>query len=330
MQRICIVGAGAIGGLIGARLAAAGQSEGERARARRDARSASRARLARSPRRIAARRRPRAHRIPRRARRAGSRHHRREGSRTDRRRARHRAAAGSRDDRDARHERRARGGSATASRPSGTGPSRASIPAARSAPRSPPSAWWAASCTWRRRRRSPGLVLHKMGQGLIIGEARGGKSDRVQRRRGSARERGIRRHALGRCAPRHLVQALGQPHDESRQRDDRRDRRSHPRRSARDGALPSTRCARRRQSAQSWAAPIDQSPEDRSRSPRSWARSRPRCCRTPRPAGRSSSTPSWASCMSWECAWECATPSVDAIFGLARLFGRVHGLYPRE
>ena len=26
----------------------------------------------------------------------------------------------------------------------------------------------------------PGLVLHKMGQGLIIGEARGGKSDRVQ------------------------------------------------------------------------------------------------------------------------------------------------------
>ena len=66
------------------------------------------------------------------------------------------------------------------------------------------------------------------------------------------------------------------------------------------------------------------------RSPPSWARSRPRCCRTWRPAARSSSMPSSARCARSAQRLGLATPNIDALLGLTRLFGRVHGLYPND
>jgi 2-dehydropantoate 2-reductase len=59
----------------------------------------------------------------------------------------------------------------------------------------------------------PGLVEHNMGQGLIVGEPAGGESSRVQALADALRPR-VRRHDVGQRAARHLVQAVGQHDDQ--------------------------------------------------------------------------------------------------------------------
>ena len=78
----------------------------------------------------------------------------------------------------------------------------------------------------------PGLVQHKMGQGLIVGEPRGGRSERAQRVVDLLAHAGFDADACRERALRRLVQAVGQPDDEPGQRDHRRDHRPHPRRPA--------------------------------------------------------------------------------------------------
>ena len=58
----------------------------------------------------------------------------------------------------------------------------------------------------------PGLVEHRMGQGLIIGEPLGGESVRTSRAGRTAAARRFRCHRVAQRAPGHLVQVVGQ-HD---------------------------------------------------------------------------------------------------------------------
>ena len=74
--------------------------------------------------------------------------------------------------------------------------------------------------------------------------------------------------------------------------------------------------------------PIAQSGEERMGLAGSSAASRPRCSRTPSPAGRSSSTPSSPPCTRSARRVGVPTPNIGALLGLTRLMAQVRGLYP--
>jgi hypothetical protein len=156
----------------------------------------------------------------------------------------------------------------------------------------------------------PGFVQHKMGQGLIVGEPGGGVSTRVRRRwPRCCRPRGLRGHRLGRRAHRHLVQAVGQSDDEPGERVHRRHHRPHAGRPAGARLLLGGHArggGHRRAHRLPHRA---KRPRTGTPSPPGSARSRPRCCRTSRPADRSSSTPSSARfTRSASASSRCRTP----------------------
>ncbi len=173
----------------------------------------------------------------------------------------------------------------------------------------------------------PGLVLHKMGEGLIIGEARGGKSDRVQA----------------------IADLLARPgFDVTHSADVRRDiwyklwgnLTMNPV-SAMTGAtgdriladpLVMTLChnAMREAAAigEKLGCPIDQAPEDRSKITARLGVFKTSMLQDAE-AGRPLELDAIVGVVhELGTRLGVATPNVDAIFGLARLYGRVHGLYP--
>ena len=173
----------------------------------------------------------------------------------------------------------------------------------------------------------PGLVLHKMGQGLIIGEARGAKSDRVQGVANVLAKAGF---------------------DVTHSADVRRDiwyklwgnLTMNPV-SAMTGAtgdriladpLVMTLCHNAMREASVIGAklgcPVDQTPEDRSKITAGLGVFKTSMLQDVE-AGRAIELDAIVGVVQ-ELGMRLgvATPNVDAIFGLARLFGRVHGLYP--
>ena len=173
----------------------------------------------------------------------------------------------------------------------------------------------------------PGLVLHKMGQGLIIGQARGGKSDRVQRVADVLASAGF---------------------DVTHSSDVRRDiwyklwgnLTTNPV-SAMTGAtadriladpLVLQLCYRAMREAaaigEKLGCPVDQSPEDRSKITAKLGAFKTSMLQDAE-AGRALELDAIVGVVhELGARLGVATPSVDAIFGLARLYGRVHGLYP--
>ena len=173
----------------------------------------------------------------------------------------------------------------------------------------------------------PGLVLHKMGQGLIVGEARGGKSERVQRVADLLANAGF---------------------DATHSADVRRDiwyklwgnLTTNPV-SAMTGAtadrilgdpLVLQLCHRAMHEAaaigEKLGCPVDQSPEDRSKITAKLGAFKTSMLQDAE-AGRALELDAIVGVVH-ELGARLAvpTPNVDAIFGLARLYGRVHGLYP--
>ncbi|HLX23554.1 MAG TPA: 2-dehydropantoate 2-reductase [Usitatibacter sp.] len=173
----------------------------------------------------------------------------------------------------------------------------------------------------------PGLVLHKMGEGLIIGEARGGKSDRVQAvadllgRAGFelAHSADVRRdiwYKLWGNLTMNPVSAmtgatgdriLGDPlvmklcHDAMREA----------------AAI-----------GEKLGCPIDQAPEDRSKITARLGIFKTSMLQDVE-AGRAIELDAIVGVVhELGKRLGVATPNVDAIFGLARLYGRVHRLYP--
>ncbi|HEY2628471.1 MAG TPA: 2-dehydropantoate 2-reductase [Usitatibacter sp.] len=173
----------------------------------------------------------------------------------------------------------------------------------------------------------PGLVLHKMGQGLIVGEARGGKSERVQ---------GVA----------DLLASAG--FDVTHSPDVRRDiwyklwgnLTTNPV-SAMTGATADRILAdplvlklchgAMREAAvigERLGCPVDQSPEDRSKITAKLGAFKTSMLQDAE-AGRPLELDAIVGVVhELGARLGVATPSVDAIFGLARLYGRVHGLYP--
>jgi len=172
----------------------------------------------------------------------------------------------------------------------------------------------------------PGLVLHKMGEGLIVGEARGGRSDRVQR----------------------VADLLGKAGFEvTHSADVRRDiwyklwgnLTMNPV-SAITGAtgdriladpLVMALCHEAMREAAAIGAklgcPIDQSPEERSKITAKLGAFKTSMLQDAE-AGRALELDAIVGVVH-ELGRRLGvpTPSVDALFGLARLYGRVHGLY---
>jgi 2-dehydropantoate 2-reductase len=173
----------------------------------------------------------------------------------------------------------------------------------------------------------PGLVQHNTGQGLIIGEARGGKSDRVQRVADLLMKSGfevthsadVRRDIwyklwgnltmnpvsamTGATGHRMLADPLVMKlcHDAMRE-------------AATIGSM--------------LGCPIDQTPEDRSKITARLGAFKTSMLQDAE-AGRPIELDAIVGVVH-ELGQRLgvATPCVDAIFGLARVFGRVHGLYP--
>jgi 2-dehydropantoate 2-reductase len=173
----------------------------------------------------------------------------------------------------------------------------------------------------------PGLVLHKMGQGLIVGEARGGKSDRVQEAADLLASAGF---------------------DVTHSADVRRDiwyklwgnLTTNPV-SAMTGAtadrilsdpLVLQLCHRAMREAaaigEKLGCPVEQSPEDRSKITAKLGAFKTSMLQDAE-AGRALELDAIVGVVhELGARLGVPTPSVDAIFGLARLYGRVHGLYP--
>jgi 2-dehydropantoate 2-reductase len=175
----------------------------------------------------------------------------------------------------------------------------------------------------------PGLVRHKMGQGLIIGEARGGKSDRVQRVADLLAKAGfevthsadVRRdiwYKLWGNLTMNPVSAMTGATGDRILAD----------------PLVMTLCHNAMREAAAIGAklgfPVDQAPEDRSK-----ITARLGVFKTSMLQDAESGRPIELDAIVGvvhELGQRLGvpTPNVDAIFGLARLHGRVHGLYPQS
>ncbi len=175
----------------------------------------------------------------------------------------------------------------------------------------------------------PGLVAHKMGNGLIVGEAVGGQSPRAQRLTDLLSRAGfdathspdVRRDIWyklwGNMTMNPVTAITGATGD-------------------RVLADPLVRafCQRAMEEAKAIGAkigcPIDETPEDRHRVTAKLGAFRTSMLQDAQ-AGRPLEIDSLVGVVR-EIGGRLgiATPDIDAIYGLARLFGRMHGLYPKE
>ena len=173
----------------------------------------------------------------------------------------------------------------------------------------------------------PGVVSHNMGRGLIIGEARGGRSDRAQQvvdmlaRAGfeSTHSEAIRRDIWyklwGNLTTNPISAMTGATGD----------------RILADPLVLKLCHEAMREAAEIGArigCPIDQKPEDRSKITATLGAFRTSMLQDAA-AGRPLELDAIVGVVhELGVRLGVATPNVDAIFGLARLYGRVHGLYP--
>lgn len=173
----------------------------------------------------------------------------------------------------------------------------------------------------------PGLVEHRMGQGLIVGEPGGGPSERVSRVAGLLRRAGfdvtesadvrqdIWYKLWGNMTMNPVSAITGATVD----------------RVLDDDLVREFCCAAMREAAaigQRIGCAIDQTPEDRNELARKLGRFKTSMLQDVE-AGRPIELDALVTVVR-EIAGrvEVATPFIDALLGLARLFGRVHGLYP--
>ncbi|MFZ3321526.1 MAG: 2-dehydropantoate 2-reductase [Usitatibacter sp.] len=173
----------------------------------------------------------------------------------------------------------------------------------------------------------PGLVLHKMGQGLIIGEARGGKSDRVRQVADLLAKAGfevthsadVRRdiwYKLWGNLTMNPVSAMTGATGDRILAD----------------PLVMTLCHNAMREAAAIGAklgcPVGEAPEDRSKITARLGMFKTSMLQDAE-AGRPIELDAIVGVVH-ELGRRLGvpTPNVDAIFGLARLYGRVHGLYP--
>jgi len=173
----------------------------------------------------------------------------------------------------------------------------------------------------------PGLVLHKMGEGLIIGEARGGKSDRVQAvadllgRAGFelAHSADVRRdiwYKLWGNLTMNPVSAMTGATGDRILADPLVMKLCHD--AMREAAAIGEKLG----------CPIDQAPEDRSKITARLGIFKTSMLQDVE-AGRAIELDAIVGVVhELGKRLGVATPNVDAIFGLARLYGRVHRLYP--
>ncbi|HUL56084.1 MAG TPA: 2-dehydropantoate 2-reductase [Usitatibacter sp.] len=174
----------------------------------------------------------------------------------------------------------------------------------------------------------PGLVLHKMGEGLIVGEARGGRSDRVQRvadlftRAGfdvthsADVRRDIWYKLWGNLTMNPVSAMTGATGD----------------RILADPLVMALCHEAMREAAaigRELGCPVDQTPEDRSKITAKLGVFKTSMLQDAE-AGRALELDAIVGVVH-ELGRRLGvpTPSVDAIFGLARLYGRVHGIYPK-
>jgi len=173
----------------------------------------------------------------------------------------------------------------------------------------------------------PGVVSHAMGRGLIVGEARGGRSDRAQQvvdllaRAGfeSTHSQAIRRdiwYKLWGNMTTNPISAMTGATGDRILGDPLVLRLCHE--AMREAAAIGARIG----------CPIEQSPEDRSKITAKLGAFRTSMLQDAQ-AGRPIELDAIVGVVH-ELGERLGvpTPSVDAIFGLARLYGRVHGLYP--
>lgn len=173
----------------------------------------------------------------------------------------------------------------------------------------------------------PGVVLHRMGQGLIVGEPRGGRSERAERvaallRRGGfevTRSPDVRRDVWyklwGNLTMNPVSAITGASGD----------------RILADPLVREFCSAAMREAAAIGArigCPIDQSPEDRHAMTAKLGAFRTSMLQDAE-AGRAIELDAIVGAVrELGARVGVPTPSIDALFGLTRLFGRVHGLYP--
>ena len=148
----------------------------------------------------------------------------------------------------------------------------------------------------------PGKAFNQMGRGLVIGEPRGGISERVAALKAQLDEAGFETTASemiqrdiwyklwGNMTTNPISAITGATTDRIIGDELVRELTSNAMLSPAASASASASRSRRR-------------PPSATPSRASWARSRPRCCRTPRPAARSSSTAWSARCASWAGTW---------------------------
>ena len=174
----------------------------------------------------------------------------------------------------------------------------------------------------------PGLVLHKMGEGLIVGEARGGKSDRVQRVADLLAKAGfelthsadVRRdiwYKLWGNLTMNPVSAMTGATGDRILADPLVMRLCHD--AMREAAAIGEKLG----------CPVDQAPEDRSKITAKLGVFKTSMLQDAE-AGRALELDAIVGVVhELGVRLGVPTPNVDAIFGLARLYGRVHGLYPK-
>jgi 2-dehydropantoate 2-reductase len=173
----------------------------------------------------------------------------------------------------------------------------------------------------------PGLVVHKFGQGLIIGDARGGKSDRVQRIADVLAKAGfeathsadVRRdiwYKLWGNLTMNPVSAMTGATGDRILADPLVMRLCHD--AMREAAVIGAKLG----------CPIDQQPEDRSKITARLGVFKTSMLQDAE-AGRALELDAIVGVVhELGLRLGVATPNVDALFGLTRLYGRVHGLYP--
>ena len=173
----------------------------------------------------------------------------------------------------------------------------------------------------------PGLVLHNTGKGLIIGEARGGKSDRVQRVADLLARAGfdvthspdVRRdiwYKLWGNLTMNPVSAITGATGHRMLADPLVMSLCHD--AMREAAVIGAKLG----------CPIDQTPEDRSKITARLGAFKTSMLQDAE-AGRPIELDAIVGVVhELGLRLDVPTPNVDAIFGLARVYGRVHGLYP--
>ena len=225
-MKICVIGAGAIGGLLAAKLARAGEDVSVVARGAHLA-AIARAGLILDRGRRARSSRGRGQRSHRRSRRTGSHHPRHEGaSGRGGRRASSPAIIGPRDADPDRAERHSLVVFLQAWRPArrrAAGERRSRRRHRRPSADRPRAS--AASSIRRRRSNEPGVIRHIEGNRFSLGEIDGSKSERIVRVVGSLRARRLQGAGRRRRARRNLDEALGQSELQPDQRADPRDAR---------------------------------------------------------------------------------------------------------